>query len=97
MPDDPLEVTPTNLPPKAPPASRKVQCCFCECVMTADGQDIWHLGEKAKQYQKMDERMAKKDEEIAKLNDEIRALKEERDALKGGSAPRTRAVGRLVG
>lgn len=100
MPDDVLD---TNTPPAtlAVPvreSSRKTKCVFCECVMTVDGADIYHMGDKAKSFQKQEERIAKKDEEIAKLGAELTEVKRERDALVSGgdSSHRHRPGGRVV-
>jgi hypothetical protein len=94
---DPLAtVDPPSTPSARSESSRKTKCVFCDCVMTVDGQDIYHLGERAKAFQKSDERLAKKDEEIAKLQEEIRAVKAERDALKSTIVAPARRVGQSV-
>lgn len=94
------EILDTNPPVIPPPRveSKKTKCVFCECVMTVDGQDIYHMGEKAKGFQKMDERLAKKDEEISKLQTELTEVKRERDALISGSGQshQHRPGGRVV-
>ena len=97
------DVLDTNNPPVTPPVvvradSKKTKCVYCECVMTVDGQDIYHMGEKAKSFQKFDERLAKKDEEISKLQAELTEVKRERDALISGSGEshRHRPGGRVM-
>lgn len=95
MPDDPLETNPTPTPVISSSGQKRFTCVGCGCVMTANGQDIWSLGEGYKEWKKLEDRLAKKDEEIGKLNEEIRALKAERDALKGSNAP-ARQVGHLI-
>lgn len=99
MAEEILDTTTTAVTPVVPRSdSKKTKCVFCECVMTVDGQDIYHMGEKAKAFQKQDERLAKKDEEIAKLQADLTEVKRERDALVSGSetSHRHRPGGRVV-
>ena len=73
---DPLSTQPTPAATPAPRSERRqLKCVFCDCVMTGDGQDVYHMGEKAKEFEKLSERLAGKDEEIAKLQREIADLK----------------------
>lgn len=85
---DPLE-TATPAPPAPVREGRKLTCVFCDCVMTADGQDIYHLGERAKKFQKHEETITKKDEEIARLNAKIAEQQQQIDALKGSGESRS--------
>lgn len=99
MPDDPLETTPpAAATAPARESNRKTKCVFCECVMTVDGIDIYHMGDKAKSFQKLQEVIDKKDQEIARTNEELRTVKAERDALKAQVAGTSRGshVGSLV-
>jgi hypothetical protein len=102
MPDDPLNTDntpPVVVPPQTGARRAGQKCVFCECVMTGDGQDIWHLGDKAKEYKKHQETIAKKDEEISKLSSEITELKRQLAALSpsSGSGTATHRPGSRVG
>jgi hypothetical protein len=64
--------------------------------MTVDGQDIYHMGDKAKVFQKHQETIEKKDAEIALLSEKIRALEAERDALRGSGSTASHRAGARV-
>jgi hypothetical protein len=94
MPDDPLE---TNPPPAGvavvTPVGKRFTCVGCGCTMTANGQDIWSLGEGYKEWKEQSAKHAKAieklNEEISALRAELTAVKTERDALKGSGVPAT--------
>lgn len=97
-PDDPLNTDPppASVPP-APASAKKYTCVGCGCVMTADGQDIWHMGEKYKTFQKQAETITKKDEEISRLTSELATVKQELAALRSsGSAVASHRPGARV-
>ena len=100
MPDDPLNTDPLTVPTTPTPAPARsgprTRCVFCECVMTGDGQDVYHLGDKAKAFAKLDERLAEKDAEIAKLNEKVSALNAELTSLRVGTATPTRRIGERI-
>jgi hypothetical protein len=69
--------------------------------MTGDGQDVYSMGAKAKDFEKASERhtkaIEKKDEEIAQLREQLRVVTAERDALKGsGASPAHKAGARVT-
>lgn len=100
MPDDPLNTTPAPVIPPTP-VGKRFRCVGCGCTMTANGEDIWSLGEGYKEWKDSASKYAKA---IEKLNEELTAAradlantKAELDALKGSSGGGTsRRIGSRI-
>lgn len=101
MPDDPLNTDPPRNTPPAP-TGRKFKCVFCDCVMTGDGESIWSMGERAKEFDAQKTRHAevveKKDKEIAKLTEQLADARNKIEALTSNpNSGSTHRVGKRVG
>lgn len=95
MPDDVLNTDPPASAAPPAPRGQRFKCVFCDCVMTGDGESIWSMGARAKEYDAANTKHAKAIEklngELETLRSELAAVKAERDALKGsGGANPTR-------